>query len=57
MLSLNKIYGFANVVPANIKNEIKAIKFFPAKDPQLIFNHVTIKVNELASAGGEMSDT
>jgi len=57
MLCLNRIYGFANIDPISIKNEIKEIKFTPGKDPQMVFNHVTIKVNELSSAGGEISDS
>ena len=52
---LNGTYGFGNLDPAVILNELREIKFHPSKDPSIVLNEIDIKLAQLESAGGTIS--
>jgi len=56
--SLNKIYGYSNVDPVNIKRDIRrTCNFHPSKDPSFVFLAINKLMLELNSAGGSMNDS
>jgi hypothetical protein len=52
---LNGSYGFGNVDPSIILNQLRELKFHPSKDPSIILNDIDMRLAELESAGGGIS--
>jgi hypothetical protein len=53
---LNGTYGFGHMDPAIILAEIREMKFHPSKDPSVLLNEIDIKLAQLESAGGTITD-
>jgi hypothetical protein len=54
---LNAAYGFGNLDPSVILSQLRDIKFHPSKDPSIVLNEIDIKLAELESTGGTISDS
>lgn len=54
---LNAAYGFGNMDPSVILNQLRNIRFHPSKDPSIVLNEIDQKLAELESAGGKMEDS
>ena len=53
---LNAAYGFGNMDPSIILNKLRNIRFHPSKDPSIELNEMDIRLAELESAGGSVTD-
>jgi len=54
---LNSSYGFGNLDPSVILTQLRDIRFHPSKDPSTVLNDIDIKLAELESTGGTISDS
>jgi len=54
---LNAVYGFGNVDPLVIQQDIAELKFNPNHDPSITLNQLDIKLAELESAGGSLTES
>jgi len=57
LAKLNKSYGFGHIDPSTILSQLKEIRFHPSKDPSIILNEIDIKLAELESSGGAITDS
>jgi hypothetical protein len=57
MQKLNASYGFGNMDPSIILNQLRDIKFHPSKDPSVELNEIDMRLAELASSGGQITDS
>ena len=57
MTKLNASYGFGNMDPSIILNQLRDIKFHPSKDPSIVLNEIDMRLAELESAGGLITDS
>ena len=53
---LNSVYRFGNVDPLVIQQDIAELKFNPNQDPSITLNEFDLKLAELESAGGSLTD-
>ena len=56
MEKLNAAYGFGNMDPSIILNKLRDIRFHPSKDPSIELNEIDMRLAELESAGGAITD-
>ena len=56
LAKLNSSYGFGNMDPAIILNQLRDINFHPSKDPAIVLNEIDLRLAELVSAGGSITD-
>ena len=56
MKKLNAAYGFGNMDPSIILNQLRDINFHPSKDPSITLNEIDLRLAELESAGGAITD-
>jgi len=56
MDKLNAAYGFGNMDPSVILNKLRDIRFHPSKDPSIELNEIDMRLAELESAGGSITD-
>ena len=56
MDKLNAAYGFGNMDPSIILNKLRDIRFHPSKDPSVVLNEIDLRLAELESAGGSITD-
>ena len=54
---LNTSYGFGNLDPSIILSQLRDVKFHPSKNPSIILNDIDIKLAELESTGGTITDS
>lgn len=57
LVKLNSSYGFGNMDPSVILTQLREVKFHPSKDPSIVLNEIDIRLSELESAGGTISDS
>jgi hypothetical protein len=53
---LNAAYGFGNIDPSIILNQLRDIRFHPSNDPSITLNEIDLRLMELESAGGAISE-
>ena len=56
MDKLNAAYGYGNMDPSIILNKLRDIRFHPSKDPSTELNEIDMRLAELESAGGAITD-
>jgi len=53
---LNSMYGYGNMDPSIILRELRELKFHPSIDPSVTLNEINIKLAQLSSAGGKITE-
>jgi hypothetical protein len=56
LAKLNDSYGFGSIDPSIILNQLRDIRFHPSKDPAIVLNEIDIRLAELNSSGGTITD-
>ena len=56
LAKLNDSYGFGSIDPSIILNQLRDVRFHPSKDPAIVLNEIDIRLTELKSSGGTISD-
>ena len=56
LAKLNASYGFGNMDSSIILNQLRDIRFHPSKTPSIVLNEIVVRLAELISSGGTITD-
>ncbi len=56
LAKLNASYGFGNLDPSVILNQLRSIQFHPSKNPSIVLIEIDMRLAKLESAGGVITE-